>query len=252
MTQETEYQVGSSDLSAPAQTLDPLSLPLWGSRLIEASAGTGKTYTIAGLYLRLVLGHGELPRLPETASERALTPPEILVVTFTRAATQELRDRIRRRLTEGAACFLEEIDGDPYLQALRDEYPPEQWAACARRLQLAAEWMDDAAVSTIDAWCYRMLREHAFESAGLFDIEMETDEADRVAEATRDYWRLFIASLSPNNIERVLQTLGSTLVDKRAPVDCGLLANVLRQRWLEQGCAHRAVRLACRGAQQDR
>src|SRR5690606_12980602 len=152
----------------------------------------------------------------------ALTPPEILVVTFTRAATQELRDRIRSRLTEGAACFLEELDGDPYLQELRNEYPPEQWSACARRLQLAAEWMDDAAISTIDAWCYRMLREHAFETAGLFDIEMETDDAERVAEATRDYWRLFIAPLGPDDFERIIQTLKSTLADKRISVDCEL------------------------------
>ena len=71
--------------------LDPLRFPLEGSRLIEASAGTGKTFTIAALYLRLVLGHGD----DGAAFSRPLTPPEILVVTFTDAATKELRDRIR-------------------------------------------------------------------------------------------------------------------------------------------------------------
>ena len=80
------------------QPLDPLTVPLHGIRLIEGSAGTGKTYTIAALYLRLVLGHGG-----ENGFPRALLPPEILVVTFTNAATEELRDRIRRRLREGAA-----------------------------------------------------------------------------------------------------------------------------------------------------
>uniref|UniRef100_UPI00404730E0 UvrD-helicase domain-containing protein n=1 Tax=Rheinheimera sp. TaxID=1869214 RepID=UPI00404730E0 len=88
------------------QALDALSFPLQGSRLIEASAGTGKTYTLAALYLRLVLGHGNAPD-DSTASantnagtgfSRPLLPPEILVVTFTRAATAELRDwTIRRR-----------------------------------------------------------------------------------------------------------------------------------------------------------
>ena len=70
--------------------LDPLTLPLHGSRLIEASAGTGKTFTIALLYVRLVLGarHSD----DETAFIRPLTPPEILVMTFTNAATQELRE----------------------------------------------------------------------------------------------------------------------------------------------------------------
>src|SRR5690606_32081643 len=201
------------------EPLNTLKLPLWGSRLIEASAGTGKTYTIAGLYLRLVLGHGELPMPSQLATQQALTPPEILVVTFTRAATQELRDRIRSRLTEGAACFLEELDGDPYLQELRNEYPPEQWSACARRLQLAAEWMDDAAISTIDAWCYRMLREHAFESDGLFEVEMDVDSAQRVAEATRDYWRLFIAPLPPRDLARVLQVIAAHAVDWRSRAD---------------------------------
>src|SRR5690606_25792358 len=81
--------------------LNPLTLPLQGSRLIEASAGTGKTFTIALLYLRLVLGHG---RVPASASQ-GLLPPQLLVVTFTEAATKELRDRIRGRLTEAAEVF---------------------------------------------------------------------------------------------------------------------------------------------------
>jgi exodeoxyribonuclease V beta subunit len=71
-----------------AETLD-----LWGSRLIEASAGTGKTWTISALYLRLILGHGG-----ENSFVRPLLPAEILVMTFTRAATRELSDRIRARL----------------------------------------------------------------------------------------------------------------------------------------------------------
>jgi len=82
--------------------LNPLDFPLHGSRLIEASAGTGKTFTIALLYVRLVLGHGG-----EAAFKDLLTPPQILVVTFTDAATQELRDRIRARLSEAARCFQE-------------------------------------------------------------------------------------------------------------------------------------------------
>lgn len=212
---------------ASVEPLDALRFPLWGSRLIEASAGTGKTYTIASLYVRLVLGHGELP------DGRSLLPPDILVVTFTRAATKELRDRIRRRLTEAAACFLNEAPGDDFLQELRAEYPPQRWPACARVLQVAAEWMDDAAVDTIDAWCYRMLREHAFDSASLFDLEMDVDEGERVAEATRDYWRLFIAPLEPELFDRVLKLIGSHKPGRfrYAPNDCDTLAATL-MRWL--------------------
>ena len=165
--------------------LNPLDFPLHGSRLIEASAGTGKTFTIALLYVRLVLGHGG-----QNAFEHALTPPQILVVTFTDAATQELRDRIRARLSEAARCFQEpEQKHDVLLQQLRAEYPPQEWPDCARRLQLAGEWMDEAAVSTIHGWCYRMLREHAFDSGSLFTQTLETDQSELLAEVVRDYWR---------------------------------------------------------------
>lgn len=182
--------------------LDPLRFPLSGSRLIEASAGTGKTFTIAALYLRLVLGHGD----DGAAFSRALTPPEILVVTFTDAATKELRDRIRARLAEAAAYFRADAGGpepDPLLRQLRDAYPPERWAACARKLQLAAEWMDEAAVSTIHSWCNRMLREHAFDSDSLFTQRLETDQADLLAEVVRDYWRSFMYPLDTDAARQV-------------------------------------------------
>ncbi len=168
--------------------LNPLTLPLHGSRLIEASAGTGKTFTIALLYVRLVLGgqHSE----DNTAFVHPLTPPEILVVTFTNAATQELRERIRHRLVEAAAVFRHQGEGS-LLLALRSQYPEATWPACARRLELAAEWMDEAAVSTIHSWCYRMLREHAFDSGSLFSLNLENDQQELEQEVVRDYWRTF-------------------------------------------------------------
>ncbi|WP_323001134.1 UvrD-helicase domain-containing protein [Denitromonas sp.] len=189
------------------RSLDPLRFPLTGSQLIEASAGTGKTYTIAALYVRLVLGHGG-----EAAFGRALTPPEILVVTFTEAATQELRERIRRRLAEAATAFLADPataadtpTGDALLDALRADIPPEHWPTCARRLQLAAEWMDEAAVSTIHGWCNRMLREHAFDSGSLFTQTLETDQSDLLAEVVRDYWRSHMVPLGTEAAAEVLR-----------------------------------------------
>lgn len=165
-----------------------LAFPLRGSQLIEASAGTGKTFTISALYLRLILGHGG-----ETSGfGRELLPPQILVVTFTDAATKELRDRIRTRLAEAARYFRGEIDApDGLVEELRDQFAPEQWAACAGRLDIAAQWMDEAAVSTIHSWCQRMLREHAFDSGSLFTQTLETDHSDLLGEVLRDYWRLF-------------------------------------------------------------
>ena len=140
----------------------PESFPLRGSHLIEASAGTGKTWTIAALYVRLVLGHGDAI----TAPVRPMLPQDVLVMTFTRAATRELSDRIRARLTEAAQVFrgIAQTD-DAFLTELKNEYPEgPQREQAAYRLALAAQAMDDAAVYTIDAWCQRMLREHAFDS----------------------------------------------------------------------------------------
>ncbi len=168
--------------------LNPLTLPLQGSQLIEASAGTGKTWTIAALYVRLVIGHGT----PGQGLGRPLLPGEILVMTFTKAATRELSDRIRSRLVDAAAWFRDESNGtaDDFLTELRQAYaagPQRQEAAW--RLAMAAEAMDDAAVHTIDAWCQRMLREHAFDSGCLFDEELQASEAALVDQAVRDYWR---------------------------------------------------------------
>ncbi len=84
-----------------AHALNAHTFPLRGSHLIEASAGTGKTWTIAALYVRLVLGHGQ----DGTAPVRPMLPQDVLVMTFTRAATRELSDRIRARLTEAAQVF---------------------------------------------------------------------------------------------------------------------------------------------------
>src|SRR5690554_481381 len=187
-----------------------LTLPLRRSQLIEASAGTGKTFTIALLYVRLVLGHGQPDKAAtqrDNGFTRPLVPPEILVVTFTEAASQELRDRIRARLVQAADAFRSDSphDGlaerDPLLAALRDDFPqegtaPDNWASCARRLTLAAEWMDDAAISTIHSWCQRMLKEHAFDSGKLFRQEVVKDLSEATLEAVTDYWRTRVYPLS--------------------------------------------------------
>ena len=186
---------------SPNPALDPLTLPLRGTRLIEASAGTGKTFTIAALYVRLVLGHGDTG-LP------ALLPSQVLVMTFTKAATRELSHRIRSRLVEAAACFrgaqpLERYD--TFLQSLLAAYPdPAKREEAAWRLASAAESMDEAAVFTIDAWCQRMLREHAFDSGSLFDEELQPNETALLLEAAADYWRQQVYPLGIKEADLVL------------------------------------------------
>lgn len=170
-----------------------LNFPLQGSQLIEASAGTGKTFTISTLYLRLVLGHGS----EKTKFRRPLLPPEILVMTFTEAATQELRDRIRTRLAEAARYFRNELaNPDEILISLRNDYLEMEWPTCAQQLEIAAQWMDEAAVSTIHSWCQRMLKEHAFDSGNLFRQYLEPDHSELLASVIRDYWRIFCYPLT--------------------------------------------------------
>lgn len=175
-----------------ANPLNTLRFPLHGERLIEASAGTGKTYTIAGLYLRLLLGHG--PLIEEgadagqpSAHERPLSVTEILVVTFTEAATAELRGRIRGRIHEARLAFMRGQSGDALLAQLLEEVEDHELAA--RRLQAAERQMDEAAVFTIHGFCQRMLKQNAFESGALFETEFLTDDSQLRLQAVSDYWR---------------------------------------------------------------
>ncbi|MGL4353199.1 MAG: exodeoxyribonuclease V subunit beta [Aeromonas popoffii] len=175
-----------------ANPLNTLRFPLHGERLIEASAGTGKTYTIAGLYLRLLLGHG--PLIEEgadvgqpSAHERPLSVTGILVVTFTEAATAELRGRIRGRIHEARLAFMRGESKDVLLAQLLAEVEDHELAA--RRLLAAERQMDEAAVFTIHGFCQRMLKQNAFESGALFETEFLTDDSQLRLQAVSDYWR---------------------------------------------------------------
>lgn len=176
-------------MSAPA-TRDPyLDLPLGGMQLIEASAGTGKTFTLATLFTRLVV-------------ERELRIGQILAVTFTEAATQELRRRIRERL----ALALALVTDAPQAIAAPPEAPDarltaellhahlargvEPAARLRRRLQQAVEEIDLAAIFTIHGFCARVLREYAVESGQVLAApELLANDRELLAEAAADLWR---------------------------------------------------------------
>ena len=202
-------------MSGTANQLAPLTFPLHGSRLIEASAGTGKTWTIAALYVRLVLGHGG-----ENGYRRPLLPADILVMTFTRAATRELSNRVRERLVEAAAYFRNHdgaVERDQYLDQILESYPDHSaQQQAAHRLQLAAETMDEAAIFTIDAWCQRMLREHAFDSGSLFDEELVSDEQALFEDAAHDYWRQQVYPLNAASLDALLSCWGDVNALKRS------------------------------------
>ena len=166
-----------------SKPLDILSFPLSGLRLIEASAGTGKTYTIAGLYLRLLLGHGA----GEAGFGTPLLVDRILVVTFTEAATAELRERILKAIRDTRRAIEAGFSKDQLIQRLLDECPNK--ALALRQLLTAERQMDEAAIYTIHGFCQRMLTQNAFESGSLFDNEFLTEEQNLRASAVADFWR---------------------------------------------------------------
>ncbi|MEY2667352.1 MAG: hypothetical protein RLZZ384_1523 [Pseudomonadota bacterium] len=186
--------------------LDILNLPLSGSHLIEASAGTGKTYTIAALYVRLILS-GAL------AFERELSPANILVVTFTDAATKELRDRIRARLSEAAQYFrasADVVNKDEFLRNLRTSYPQDAWLGCAKRIDVAANFMDESAIYTIHGWCKKMLQQHAFDSLSPFLQDVLTNEVELLNKVVTDYWRIHFYALSKPQCQLILSKIATS------------------------------------------
>ena len=154
---------------------------LEGANLIESGAGTGKTYNIAGLYIRLIL-------------EKKLQINEILVVTFTRAATEELKDRIRKKIRLTIAAIISGRCDDSTLAELARNIPNKNEAI--RRLNSALREFDEAAIFTIHGFCQRILHDYAFESGGLFDTELITDQSKLLGEAIDDFWRERISDAS--------------------------------------------------------
>lgn len=158
-------------------TFDIMYTPLRGINLIEASAGTGKTHAIAGLFLRLIL-------------EKEFLINEILVVTFTEAATEELRDRIRKRLRaahEVLTGAYQALSGDDLLVKAVTPYRDNKRKGEA--INNALKDFDKAAIYTIHGFCQKMLREHAFECGALFDTELITEQHDLIRELIDDFWR---------------------------------------------------------------
>ncbi|PRM55729.1 exodeoxyribonuclease V subunit beta, partial [Haemophilus influenzae] len=168
--------------------LNPITLPLNQISLIEASAGTGKTYTIGSLYLRLLLKAGE------NNFSRPLNVEEILVVTFTEMATEELKKKIRERITDAInnlTAFAKTQDksafkNDEFLTALSQGLDIFE---AIHRLKLAEQNMDLAAIYTIHGFCRRMLMQYAFHSGIHFNLELIKDQSDLLVRFSNEFWR---------------------------------------------------------------
>ena len=160
-----------------APLLDPFSAPLQGVNLVEAAAGTGKTWTITALYLRLLL-------------EADLNVGNILVVTYTRAATGELRQRLRDALSKALDAFSGAGEGDgndPLIGPLLSRYPDHR--ACVLKLRRAIADFDQAGVFTIHGFCERVLGDSAFQSAIALETQVLADQQSLLGEVVDDLWR---------------------------------------------------------------
>ena len=188
--------------------LNPITLPLNQISLIEASAGTGKTYTIGSLYLRLLLKTGE------NNFSRPLNVEEILVVTFTEMATEELKKKIRERITDAIdklIAFAETQDksafkNDEFLTALCDNLNIFE---AIHRLKLAEQNMDLAAIYTIHGFCRRMLMQYAFHSGIHFNLELIKDQSDLLVRFANEFWREHFYPLPFEMADFIANELGS-------------------------------------------
>lgn len=185
--------------------LNLASINISGLNLIEASAGTGKTWTIAALYILLLL-------------EKELRPDQILVVTYTKAATAELRDRIRARIISILDLYNSgrEASSDD-LEQLLMTFRPQNSQRAIQLLLRALYSFDDAAIYTIHGFCQRALLENTFESGSLFGSTMISDQDLIVKQVCDDFWRARILS-QPIEFIEYLEAKGYTPEKLAAPL----------------------------------
>lgn len=166
-------------------------VPLAGKNLIEASAGTGKTYSVAIMVLRLIL-------------EKDIHIREVLMVTFTKAAVAELEERIRRFIRLAARYASgEEID-DPTIKGIVDKVESEKGIDFVReKLHSAVINLDETAVMTIHSFCQQTLTEFAFETNQLFNAELLQDMGSIMEETVKKFWREKITSLRPDILKEL-------------------------------------------------
>lgn len=175
------------------EDFDAMTVPLEGSNLIEASAGTGKTYSVAILVLRLIL-------------EKRVSVKEILMVTFTKAAVAELEERIRLFIRLAYKSSLGEEIKDRTIAALAERSVNLRGEEDTRNiLKEAVLFLDETSVLTIHSFCQLTLTEFAFETGQLFGAEPLQDTASLLEEEVNKFWRKYITTLPAGLLQFLLE-----------------------------------------------
>lgn len=191
-------------MSTPFVILDTALTP--GVTLLEASAGTGKTYALAALVLRLI-------------GEENVPIGRIVVTTYTIPATAELRDRIRARLAETLDTFDARPHAEPTSFITKFVARHAADLTVRKRIADALRDFDQAVISTIHGFCHRMIQDRAFETGTKPTLELVPDERALVQETAEDFWRrnfsahqpaltpiAMLEALTPANLARLLST----------------------------------------------
>lgn len=159
---------------------DLVLAPLEGSRIIEASAGTGKTFTISRIFLRLLL-------------EKELPVSSILVVTFSEAAATELKERIQKVLYETREYIQNDHYDDPLIEKLVKKFSRDK---AEFLINSAIQNFYTVSIFTIHGFCYKILKEFALELSIAEKDELITDQKSHVLEIIHDFWRISFETCS--------------------------------------------------------
>lgn len=202
-----------------AKLLDVVNMPLQGRHLIEASAGTGKTFNITRLYLRLLL-------------EKKLNVKEILVMTFTKAATEEIKGRVAKTLREATLIWQQAKDNGNVIDDSCDEvyqhlFHNNDIDESLSLLQAAQLELDEASVFTIHGFCQHVIAQMAFNSGFAMTLNLGNDTSELYLEAAEDYIRqisaneedfLLLAQSGWHVPERLLSDFNSSIRSTLTPV----------------------------------
>lgn len=177
---------------------DAPTVPLNGSNLIEASAGTGKTYSIAILVLRLVL-------------EKEMSIKEVLMVTFTKAAVAELEERVRLFIRTAYKASLGKTIADKNIDDLVKKAIDKTGGKDTEKgttliqqlLREAVLFLDETSVLTIHSFCQQTLQEFAFETDQLFGTELVPDLEPVLEVGLNDFWRRHITTMDPRFLKKI-------------------------------------------------
>ena len=172
---------------------DILNVDLNGKNLVEASAGRGKTYAIGILVLRMLL-------------EKNIKIEQILMVTYTNAAVEELEFRIRKFISEAILHTRKIITTeDKQIHKVLEKSIKNIGAEnTLKLLNEAVEFLDETSIFTIHGFCKRVLTEYAFENSMLLNTEIIDDQTYLIENAISEFWRKNITILEPEILTRIL------------------------------------------------